>query len=153
MVGSEEGHNKAELMNLTSRTWQVTESYPYASKISLAMTVNLRNNFILFGGEREKPIYASADIALFTTESETWTKIGQLQTRRQGHGVIDLGDHFLVVGGINYDEESSSVEDDLPTEKCKLDENDNMKCSSIDPVLNFYVQYPELFVVPENYCE
>ena len=38
-------------------------------------------------------------IARLDEKTQEWTKLGDLNTGRSGHGVIFDGQHFLVVGG------------------------------------------------------
>lgn len=73
-----------------------------------------------------------------------WNKAGEMVNGREGHNVIYDGQFFIVVGG-------SGGSDALSTEKCTI-ENEEMACSSQLPQLDKYAYYPELFLVPHEYC-
>ena len=53
-------------------------------------------------------------IARFDPIENSWTKLGNLNVARQAHGVIQIDNEFIVVGGTR-----SGFEDE-PTESCKL---------------------------------
>ena len=55
----------------------------------------------------------SNTVARLDLATSGWMKLGELKTRRSGHGVIFDGEVFLVIGG----------EGDKKTEKCKLSGN------------------------------
>lgn len=63
-------------------------------------------------------------------------------TKRQGHNVIFNGVHFLIVGG----------EGSKKTEKCQL-VSGQMTCAEQSPELANYHYYPELTLVPVDFCK
>ena len=130
------------MSNFDNGVWKTTTSYPYASKISLVFIVNREDDFYIFGGY-DGSSSNSDKIVKFSTATENWTQVGSLSQARQGHGVIRTGGSFLVVGG-SYGTFS--------TEKCHFDQADKMTCVTMEPALKDYVQYPELLLVPADYC-
>ena len=71
-----------------------------------------------------------------------WIISGQLKTPRYGHNVIFDGELMIVVGGASSN---------MKTEICEIDDGAVM-CSEQNPVLTNYYYYPELLLVPDNYC-
>ena len=55
-----------------------------------------RNGFILFGGNKG---LLSKKISRFDLTKSEWTNLGDLQTARDGHGVIFDNGIFVVIGG------------------------------------------------------
>ena len=80
-------------------------------------------------------------IARFETLTKQWEKLGELNQARHGHGVIFQKGDFIVVGG----------RDTKKTERCSLHGN-SIQCTNVDPELDDYAFYPEMMLVPENYC-
>ena len=76
-------------------------------------------------------------------ETLTWSKAGNLNSGRHGSNAIFDGSVILVVGG------NSSPE---KTEKCVIS-GDEVTCTAQSPELRYYVNYPELFLVPSNFCQ
>ena len=75
-------------MNVDDLTWKVTTSYPFANQIRLVFILNKEKDFYIFGGYT-----GSSDtdkIAKFTTETENWFLIGNLNKARRGHGLIRM---------------------------------------------------------------
>ena len=70
--------------------------------------ISHENGFILFGGVADNK--SSKTIARLDLATTSWSKLGELQTTRQGHGVIFDGHVFMVIGG-QYTKK---------TEKCTL---------------------------------
>ena len=67
--------------------------------------------------------------------------MGNLQIAREGHGVIQVDNEFIVVGG------SRKGGKDEPTESCKLD-GQSMICTAREPKLsNGFSNYPELMLI------
>ena len=70
--------------------------------------ISHQNGLILFGGYADaESLKTMARLDLATT---SWSKLGELQTPRDGHGVIFDGDVFMIIGG----------EGNLKTEECTL---------------------------------
>ena len=86
-------------------------------------------------------------VASFDTKSRQWKKLGHLNQARYGNGVIVRQGQFVVVGGIG----NSNSEKLRSTERCYF-ENESIQCTTTEPVLDVYYQYPELMLVPEDYC-
>ena len=76
-----------------------------------------------------------------TTE---WSIVGRLKYIRGEHGVIFDGSRFLVVGG------SNSL-GDLMTEIC-TPSDEGITCVDDYPILRHYTNYPELLLVPDDFC-
>ena len=71
-----------------------------------------------------------------------WTQAGLLNQARSGHNVIFDGEFVMVIGG------GYSCE----TQKCLI-KSENVTCTAQNPELNKYVNYPELFLVSDDYCK
>lgn len=72
--------------------------------------------------------------------SWTWSKIGHLNSSRRAHGVILVGNTFMVVGG--YETKKN--------EACLLD-NERFTCTELSSSLTNYRYWPILYQVDENY--
>ena len=82
---------------------------------------------------------SQSTIARFDPIENSWTKLGNLQVARYGHGVIQVGNEFIVVGG--------DYKKDLPIESCKSD-GQSMTCTTREPRLLKFSFYPELMLIP-----
>ena len=80
-------------------------------------------------------------IARFDPIENSWTKLGNLKVPRDGHGVIQVDNEFIVVGG------SQIIDADEPTESCKLN-GESMTCTIREPQLSYFSHYPELMLIP-----
>ena len=78
-------------------------------------------------------------IARFDPIENSWTKLGNLNMTRSGHGVIQVNNEFIVVGGVDGFAGSEL------TESCKL--NRTMICTKREPELSKLRYYPELTLV------
>ena len=76
-------------------------------------------------------------IARFDPIQNSWTKLGDLNVARDGHGVIQVDNEILVIGG------SRDSDDDEPTESCKLD-GESMSCTTREPQLASFYYYAEI---------
>ena len=65
-------------------------------------------------------------------------------TARIGHGAIFDNTSILVVGG--------KGDDAFPTEKCYISDQ-QIRCAQQAPELEEFAYYPELFLVPFNFCK
>ena len=77
-------------------------------------------------------------IARFDPIENSWTKLGDLKVARYGHGVIQVDNEFIVVGG---EPKIGSV----MTESCKLN-GQSMTCTTREPQLLKFAWYPELML-------
>ena len=109
-----------------------------------APIVFIREAFYVFGGRTDKSHFDN-QIGKLDANS-VWSKVGDLQTGRRGHNAIFDGTYALIVGGYA----GSNV--NVPTEKCSLT-SDGMSCTSQNPSLYDYWYYPELFMIPYDYCK
>ena len=78
-------------------------------------------------------------------ENGRWSKAGHLNQARYRHNSIFNGEYIVVVGGSGW----------LMTEMCKINEiqtNDSVKCVQTNIGLKNYTNYPELFLVPADFC-
>ena len=82
-------------------------------------------------------------IARFDPMENSWTKLGSLKVARTGHGVIQVDNEFIVVGGWRDGKE------DEPTESCKLF-GQSMTCTTREPQLSKFTRYPELMLIPKT---
>ena len=86
--------------------------------------------------------FPSKRIASYSTLTEEWLEIGELNKARHGHGVFIEGGQFVVVGG-------KSV---LTTERCIVKAN-SIGCKVVEPVLHGFDYYPKMISVPGTYCQ
>ena len=102
----------------------------------------VEDTFYMFGGKvdwDQREIIAS-----FNTETKEWKKCGRLNQPRSGHSLILHQGAFVIVGGYpNWP---------LGTERCNL-HGDSILCTSVDPYLTEYKFWPEMMIVPSDYCE
>ena len=56
-----------------------------------------------------------------------------------------FNDFLMVIGGNWY------ADDGFPTEKCTI-KNNGVTCKYQKQTLKEYIDYPELFLVPNSYC-
>ena len=83
------------------------------------------------------------------TVNDEWIKLGELNQARQGHAVIFAQGAFLVTGGL-FNASNFSFN----TEHCLVEDGTNsIECVTQEPVLELYGFYPEMFLVPANYCK
>lgn len=139
-VGNAKGaHSHAELLDVSSWSWSVRQSYPFAAKIYSAASVYVNDYFVVFGGIDGS---GGTTIARYDASGDDWHGMGQLKSGRDGHAVIVTGsDTVLVVGGNG----------NQMTEKCTVD-GDSINCVGQAPYLDDYASYPELFIVSNPYC-
>ena len=80
-------------------------------------------------------------IACFDPIENSWKRMGKLKVARGEHGVIQIENKFIVVGGRRKGEK------DEPTELCKLNGIAQlMKCTTTEPQLSEFTSYPELML-------
>ena len=75
-----------------------------------------------------------------------WSRAGDLSVGRNGHNVIYDGEYLIVVGGY------AGADTSLMTEKCTVG-TAGVTCTGQNPSLYDYKFYPELFMVPANFCK
>jgi len=107
-----------------------------------APIVHVGGSFYVFSGWSGE--YGKT-IGRLEVQTRKWSKAGDMVSGREGHNVIYDGQFFIVVGG-------SDGSDALKTEKCAI-VNEEMACSNQLPQLSKYAYYPELFLVPQGYCD
>ena len=83
-------------------------------------------------------------IARFDTTTLAWSLAGQLNTGRSGHGVIQHGLKFMVVGG------EKPGQKDLNNEVCQLTTG-NFTCTDQTASFSGYRYWPMLFFVDQSY--
>ena len=92
--------------------------------------------FYVLGG------YESSTIGRFDEATKTWSNAGNLiSINRYGHNAIVHNEKMLVIGGHGT----------FATESCSLSEG-HFSCEAREPTLKDYNWYPELFIMPENFC-
>ena len=95
----------------------------------------------MFGGSSDATS-TEKTIGRLDIKMRKWANAGNLVTGRRGHNAIYDGQYVLVVGGAGT----------MKTEKCSISSNFNT-CSSQSPELTDYTYYPEVFLVPEDFCK
>ena len=100
------------------------------------------SSYFYFGGHDWSINSDVSTIARLDGTTYMWSKVGQLNERRNGHNVIHLNGFFVVVGGYGTKN----------TEKCEFN-NDQMICHPQSPSLTDYYGYPELMTVADDFCD
>ena len=137
-------HNKAEVFFHSTSTWNIKASYPFHKCIMIFEIVAHSDSFILFSGTSGSTYDGQTDkIAKFNPASDQWTEIGNLQQSRRGFGLIEMSNKFIVIGGKS---------EGMLTEVCEL-KNEFIKCTSREPTLNDFVDYPALMIVSSDYAD
>ena len=98
--------------------------------------------FYVIGGRTEFSDYDTT-IGRLDATTMIWSKSGNLVNGRHAHNAIYDGSSLIVVGG---------RDGSLKTEKCTIS-NDQVSCTAQNPSLENYKYYPELFLVPFNFCK
>ena len=96
----------------------------------------------MFGGLIDNHVNSNI-IGRLDASTLTWTKAGELNYARNGHGAIYNGERIIVAGGVgNY-----------KTESCSVDENGVVNCIEQAPTLSNYAYYPEMYLVDDAFCK
>ena len=112
-----------------------------------APLVYIGDAFYVFGGSTD---ISSYDTTIGRLNADLfWSKVGRLNIGRHSHNVIYDDHYVLVVGGFKSVDESDSY---LPTERCIVSTS-GVNCTEQNPLLSYYADYPELFIVPTNFCK
>ena len=98
------------------------------------------NAFFIFGGKHWPDFFTK--IARIDVETRLWSIVGDLRNPRMSHGVILIGNSFMVVGGYA----------NIKSEKCTL-ENNRMNCVELASGLPGYVNHPYFAPVHSNFAE
>ena len=86
--------------------------------------------------------FSGKTIGRFDSTRRVWLKSGELVNGRRGHNAIYDGSSLIVIGGNGR----------YKTERCELS-NGQTTCTAQSPKLRDYAYYPELFLVPVNFCK
>lgn len=114
-----------------------------SSYISQAPIIFIDSAFYVIGGTHGTNEFLDV-VGKLDAATKVWSKSGELVWGRFGHNAIFDGSSILVVGG-----EYFSIG---PTERCSF-LNEKITCSDQEPSLYDYYAYPELFLIPENFCK
>ena len=134
-MDSETGHNYAEMYSHSTSSWKNQTSYEFYEAIMGFKLLAYSDFFILFGGMTDEE--PTDVIAKFDPNSNKWSKMGNLQTRRFGLGVIEINEKFLVMGG-------TGEPDQMLSEECEI-KNEIINCTTRK--LTMQVIYPEMMMV------
>ena len=110
--------------------------------IAWAPIVFIDGYFFVIGGYTDATYYDKT-IGRLDATTMRWSKSGNLVNGRYGHNAIYDGSSLIVVGG---------RDGSLKTEKCTIS-NDQVSCTAQNPSLENYYYYPELFLVPFDFCK
>ena len=101
--------------------------------------VHVEKSFFYFGGYDD---HKMSIISKFDSTTRQWSNLGKLLTDRRDHGVIFDGKYFIVVAGSYF-----------RTETCEL-KGSSISCTHrSNQDLDDYQRYPELFLVPGDFCK
>ena len=110
--------------------------------IARAPVVFIDGFFYVIGGYSDINRYDKT-IGRLDATTMVWSKSGDLVNGRSSHNVIYDDSSLIIVGGYKYP---------YKTEKCVIS-NDQVSCVSQNPDLDYYRYYPELFLVPVDFCK
>ena len=115
----------------------------YHSRIIVVSSVNLQSWYLWIPNNSYDE---QSTIARFDPIENSWTKLGNLNVARRGHGVIQANNEFIVVGGSR---DGNGYDGGEPTESCELN-GESMTCTTREPQLWNFELYPELMLIPWN---
>ena len=144
-------HAKTELLS-GSNTWSVVSDFPFGAEyLQICSYLSFEQEIFHQASSisrysivayEEKFWILSFVFAAFDTITKEWKKFGEFNTYRHGHAVIENEGEFIVIGGNTYGER---------VKQCTLD-NESIQCKLVEPELNSDWLYPELMLVPSDYC-
>ena len=160
-IGNYAYHKNAEILNTQSNIWSSINSYPYDLELIILIVFFLIFASILVPVKatsflaRAPIIYVDGAfyvigglgatnqnvIGRLDATTKIWSKSGELVNGRYGHRAIFDGASILVVGG----------EGTKKTENCAISKG-QITCFEQDQELYNYNIYPELFLIPANFC-
>ena len=124
---------------IRSNSGNLIKAYDY---IAFAPIVYHSNAFYVFGGLIDNHVNSNI-IGRLDASSLTWTKAGELNYARNGHGAIYNGERIIVAGGeVSY-----------KTESCSVNENGVVNCIEQAPILDYYADYPEMYLIDDAFCK
>merc|ERR1712106_93827 len=140
-VGSGIGsvQNGVELLDLSTWQWDTRAAYPFETRIYRAPIIHVNGRFMLFGGWNGSTHLSR--IAAYTPSTNEWTTEGSMKTARIRHGVINISNEYVVIGGYMYGQHSS--------EKCRY-VNDQLECTYQNPTEPWACTH--LFAVSSDFC-
>merc|ERR1712168_364944 len=96
------GYNSVEAFDWASETWEEKPAIPLPAYSGYAVTLSADKSAVLyFGGvvqTRNPPTVK--DVHKYT-QSDGWSKIGELNAVRAGHRVINNQDKVMIIGGLH----------------------------------------------------
>ena len=120
--------------------------------IGKAPLIYHEKSFFHFGGysfdEASGGWYVERRIGRMDLDGQ-WTDAGKMNQARYGHNVIYNGFFIMVIGGRSED---NYFRGEVQTERCSII-NGSFSCFSQTPELKDYFGYPELFLVPDDFCK
>ena len=125
-VGSYGGNTETELIKFSNWSWESRSRYPYASShITKHAAVSKGGDFYVIGGYADDSS-ETATIARYNTNTDTWTRLGDLLNARVYHDAIWSQDFLIVVGG-----NSATI-----SERCSLNGN-SVVCVEQSPSVGY----------------
>ena len=128
---------------------------PKYGSLTKSVGIFYQNGYIYFGGRQTNYIKSKFSkgksrtvseyidvIARLDGETFKWSLLGKLNTKRSDHGIIQVRNDFLVVGGAGK----------LMTERCTFISTKTMSCKNQKPELTDFKNRPSLFIVDIKFC-
>ena len=139
-------HKHVELFHFKTTSWFSIGVYPYADAYFMrAPIIYQENAFYVLGGSNANS--ASNTIGRLDAINFSWSLAGHLNAARRGHNAILIDDvNVIVVGGYETTQKS------FKNEKCTISQSGTMTCMDQSPTLSYFVDWPELFLVSEQFC-
>ena len=88
-------HRTTELLGINNWQWNIIDPYPNVKDVNSVKIVSHDRTFYVFGGYVNNQV--TSDILSF--ESETWSRVGSLTSKRIKFSVILNVDKVYVIGG------------------------------------------------------
>ena len=121
-----------------NEAWTDIQEAPVDTSLSYYAVVFDAGNFYYFGGLGDTGDLNS--ILRLNAATWAWSTVGQLNSARRGHGVMMVGNTFMVIGGVEIQ----------PTETCNLN-NGQFTCEEKNTRLNRYYYTPSVFLVSDDF--
>ena len=135
-------------MDTGTDKWTRRDEYPFAGgRIFRGTIVYAEHSFYHIAGKSDSK-HEVAVIGRLDESNWRWYNAGELMNARFGHNAIYVpSEGILVIGGSTQNGPFL-----LKNEVCTILDG-TLACREQSPTLENYLFYPELFVVPDNFCQ
>ena len=135
------GHGHAEWFDSEDVTWSKLDDSPVGQRYSDFSIASVGADFYLFGGYAYNLGYQDSNV-ISRYSGGKWALVGELNAKRKGHNLVFKDNQFWIVGG----------QGPFKTDLCSI-VNERVDCvKHDDEELTSFAFYPEMFIVPYNFC-